>query len=164
MDLSAEFWITHLKLVKHPEGGNYREIYRSALKCQIGDAVGGHRNAGTSIYFLLEKNQFSAFHKISFDELWHFYAGSALEIFEIESETGLLVRHMLGPNPQLGEEFQRVIRGGNWFAARPIGATFSLVGCTVAPGFEFPDFELAARQFLLEAYPQHSALILSLTR
>ena len=163
---NAEYWIEKLQLTKHPEGGAFREVYRSSLKIEkqnLPDDFNGDRNISTSIYFLLQKDEFSAFHRIASDELWHFYFGDALTIFEIDASTGKLSLHKLGSNFDDGEVFQTTIKAGNWFASKT-NKDYSLVGCTVAPGFDFADFELAERKKLIEEFPQHSQLITSLTR
>ena len=166
MARDADYWINQLNLTKHIEGGSFRETYRSSLNVSpeaIGLEFDGPRSISTSIYFLLEQGQFSAFHKIKSDETWHFYDGDALDIFEIEKD-GLLVIHKLGREPGKGQSFQLVIKAGNWFGARVAGnGSFSLAGCTVAPGFDFSDFQLANRADLLRLYPQHESIIEELT-
>jgi predicted cupin superfamily sugar epimerase len=127
-------------------------------------APGQGRNCSTSIYFLLQQDQFSAFHRIASDEIWHFYCGGTLIIYEIEQD-GSLTEHVLGSDPERGETFQCVIKAGNWFASRPAaGSEYSLTGCTVSPGFDFSDFELANRSELVTTYPFYETLITSLTR
>jgi len=163
---TADFWIRHLQLNKHIEGGWYSEVYRSALvfnKEQLPSAFESERNACTHIYFLLEKNEFSAFHKIKSDELWHFYAGDPFIIYEID-ENGKTKEHLLGNNIENGESLFCVIKAGNWFASKLAdGSEYGLAGCTVAPGFDFNDFEMAKRDSLLQAYPQHAELINRMT-
>jgi predicted cupin superfamily sugar epimerase len=165
--MNAAYWIEKLQLAKHAEGGYFSEVYRSSLtvnKVNLPDPFHGNRNFSTSIYFLLEGEQFSAFHRIASDELWHFYAGDSLIIFEVEQD-GNLIEHKLGNNPENGESFQIVIKAGNWFGSRVgNGNGYSLVGCTVSPGFDFEDFELAERKLLIEQFPQHKDLIRNLTR
>jgi uncharacterized protein len=149
----GQYWIEHLGLGPHPEGGYYRVTYKSELMI-------ANRSASTAIYFLLHGSDFSAFHRIASDELWHFYAGSALVVYVIDPDGSYSELH-------LGHDgvFQGVVRAGCWFASRLKGdASFALVGCTVAPGFDFADFELAARSELVRAYPQHQHLIEELTR
>jgi len=163
----AAYWIKKLQLTRHIEGGSFREVYRSTLSVpqdSLPILFQGDRSISTSIYFLLEKGQFSAFHRIASDELWHFYSGGALLIYEI-NHSGGLVMHRLGPDAENGEMFQTVVRAGNWFASVPAeGSDYSLAGCTVAPGFDFADFELADREALSGQYPSHAALIRALTR
>ncbi|MEI9912869.1 MAG: cupin domain-containing protein [Bacteroidota bacterium] len=159
---TADFWIQHLQLNKHIEGGWYSEIYRSALTFsneQLPAAFGGERNACTHIYFLLEKKGYSAFHRIKSDELWHFYAGDPLIIYEIDKE-GKMKEHFLGNDIEKGQSLFCVIGGGNWFGSRVAnGGEYGLAGCTVAPGFDFNDFELADKKLLLAAYPEYAKLI-----
>ena len=166
MKPSADYWIEKLQLTSHVEGGAFRELYRSKLTASrsvLPATFAGDRNFCTAIYFLLKENQFSAFHKISSDEIWHFYYGNALLIYEI-NKNGSLTEHRLGNDPEKSETFQCVIQAGNWFASKVAeGGNYSLVGCTVSPGFDFADFELANRDELTKLYPQHSALIKELT-
>lgn len=156
---SAAYWIEKLGLQKHPEGGWFAEVYRSEGIIPE-TAFSAQRNFSTSIYFLLEGNDFSAFHRIKSDELWHFYSGCSVKIYAINSE-GKLVVHKIGD----GNSFQTVIKVGEWFAAKPDDEnSFSLVGCTVSPGFDFADFEMAKRSSLLAQFPQHSQLIKEFSR
>ena len=165
---SAAYWIEKLQLQKHIEGGAFREVYRSPLTISqrnLPEVFNGNRNFSTSIYFLLENGQCSALHRIASDELWHFYAGDALTIFEIDDATGKLITHTLGNDPEKGETFQTVVKAGNWFGSEVTnGGDYALVGCTVSPGFDFADFELARRAPLIQQYPQHAEIIIALTR
>jgi uncharacterized protein len=162
----ANTWIQDLCLTSHPEGGFYREVYRAAEKLDataLPDRFNGKRSISTAIYYLLQAGDFSAFHRIKSDEIWHFYAGGALELIVIYPD-GRLGNLRLG-NGQSGNRPMHIIPHGSWFAARPLqGIAYSLVGCTVAPGFDFNDFEMAERIQLINDYPQYSDLILSLTR
>lgn len=166
MHPEAHYWIQTLGLQPHPEGGYYRETYRSTLRlmgCCLTEH-GGARVAATAIYYLLEGSQFSALHRLRSDEMWHFYAGSPLRLSLITPE-GLLHQVLLGNNPARGEVFQAVVPAGCWFGAEvedPQG--YTLVGCTVSPGFDFEDFEIGDRQHLIACYPQHRHLIERLTR
>jgi predicted cupin superfamily sugar epimerase len=164
---SADYWIQQFQLTEHVEGGSFRELYRSPLQAPVTAlpaAFGGDRNFCTGIYFLLKKAQFSAFHRIRSDELWHFYYGDPLVVYELDT-SGALTEHHLGSNPEQGQQFQRVIKAGSWFASRvQEGGEYALVGCTVSPGFDFADFDLAEREALLKEYPQHQQLIEELTR
>lgn len=128
-----------LDLEPHPEGGWYREIYRSSDRVHT---TRGARSAITAIYYLLERNQISRWHVVEADEIWHFYEGSPLELLAYDPEARALVRCVLGST---SEEHERVavIRKGVWQAARSLG-DFSLVGCSVGPGFEFEDFRFVA--------------------
>lgn len=154
--MNAAHYIKTLELLPHPEGGYYKETYRSEGTIPL---TQGERNYSTAIYFLLEKNNFSAFHKIKSDELWHFYAGDILEVIEITASGELKITE-LGP-----DHFQYCVPAGNWFGSRvKQGGSFSLVGCTVAPGFDFKDFEMAERSNLTKEFPQHTFIIGELTR
>ena len=162
----AQSYIQALQLQPHPEGGFFRESYRSEQTMQAPAPGGGsvQRNVCTAIYFLLEAGNFSAFHRIKSDEIWHFYAGQALEVLELLPD-GELCCTRLGSDILRGEIPQYVVPADTWFASRVVdGGTFSLVGCTVAPGFDFADFQLARRQELLEIFPQHRQIITELTR
>ena len=128
-----------LGLEPHPEGGWYREIYRSSDRVQTRR---GARSAITSIYYLLERNQTSRWHVVEADEIWHFYEGSPLELLAYEPEARALVRRVLGSTSE-DHERMAVIRKGVWQAARSLGE-FSLVGCSVGPGFDFEDFRFVA--------------------
>jgi predicted cupin superfamily sugar epimerase len=164
---NAAYWIDRLKLKPHPEGGHYRETYRADLtlpRLALAAAFHGDRSASTAIYFLLEGKDFSAFHRIASDEMWHFYAGHTLTIHVID-DTGTHTAMRLGPNADQGDQFQAVVPAGCWFASCLEQAeTFALAGCTVAPGFDFAEFEMAARSALAAQYPQHRELIERLTR
>jgi len=158
--------IKRLNLKPHPEGGYFRETYRSAgeliPEC-LGSDYHGKRNFATGIYFLLTSDTFSAFHKIKQDEMWHFYDGSPLKL-HILLETGEYFTQILGCNLDAGEIPQIVIPGGNWFAATVVNAgSYTLTGCTVSPGFDFADFELARMEDLISRFPQHRKVITRLT-
>ncbi len=165
--MTSKDWVEYLKLTKHPEGGYYKETYRSKdliSKQGLPEKFPGSRTVSTAIYFLLEQGNFSAFHRIKSDEMWHFYEGDMIEIFAIKSN-GVLQKIKLGKNPKNGEVFQAVIPADTWFASRVNkNGTFGLVGCTVAPGFDFMDFEMAERKELIEEFPVHEEIINSLTR
>lgn len=159
--------IDFYNLLPHPEGGFYRQTYKSSMSIDghyLSNDFQGERVISTAIYFLLNGINFSAFHRIKSDELWHFYAGDALNIYVIELD-GNLKTIKLGNNYHNGESFQAVVSAGSWFASAPINKDgFSFVGCTVAPGFDFQDFELAKRDQLIALFPQFKNLIVSLTR
>jgi hypothetical protein len=163
---TAQHWIDRLRLEPHPEGGYYRQTYRAPLILPQAALPGfsGDRAASTAIYFLLTGDQFSAFHRLRSDEVWHFYAGSALVVHVIEAG-GKYSEFHLGSDPTSGEDFQAVVPAGCWFGSslRQPG-TWALVGCTVAPGFDFADFEMAKREELTPQYPQHRNIIQRLTR
>jgi predicted cupin superfamily sugar epimerase len=159
---TAQYYIQSLGLQPHPEGGYFAETYRSAeVISREGLPVrfSGPRSFGTAIYFLLESHHVSALHRIQSDEVWHFYAGGALEIFVIDTGGALTVIR-LGNNPELGEVFQAVVPAGCWFGSKPAAGTdFCLVGCTVAPGFDFADFEMAIPDELAAEFPAHKDVI-----
>lgn len=163
----AAWWIQRLGLVEHPEGGCYRETYRSAETLGT-DALPGRfrepRSFATAIYYLLRGDQFSALHRIRSDEIWHFYAGAGLVLVMLD-EAGNLARAPLGPDPEKGESFQAVVPAGHWFGAMLNDSSgFALVGCTTAPGFEAADLEFADRAALIAHFPQHREIIERLTR
>ena len=167
MKRTAGYWMETLQLQAHIEGGAYARTYCSDLTISqqnLPPTFHGQRPIATAIYFLLLQNEFSALHRIASDELWHFYYGDPLVIYEIDP-AGNLTEHLLGNNPANKESFQCVIRAGSWFGSKvKAGGDYSLVGCTVAPGFDFADFTLADRKQLLDIYPQHRSHIITLTR
>lgn len=164
---SPDYWVRRLNLQPHPEGGFFRETYRAPLaipQSALPAAFHSSRRASTAIYFLLAGEDFSALHRLPADEVWHFYAGSALIVHSID-RNGNHSAVKLGQNPDSGDQFQCVVPAGNWFGScleRP--NTYALVGCTVAPGFDFADFEMARRSDLLTEYPRHKDIIEKLTR
>mgnify|MGYP001308266141 FL=1 len=164
MNEKTRYYIDKLELKKHPEGGYYREIYRSAEMFSIDPPKKNlKRNVSTSIYFLLDGSQVSKFHRLKSDELWHFYDGSSIKIYVID-ESGKLDEITLGRKTEDGEVFQTVIKKNNWFASEVINKkSFALIGCTVSPGFDFSDFELADREYLLEKFPKYKSLIQKLS-
>ncbi|MFN8264505.1 MAG: cupin domain-containing protein [Chitinophagaceae bacterium] len=165
--MNAIDFITELKLQPHPEGGFYALTYKSDGQIPhevLPDGFSGNRVFSTAIYFLLSGKDFSAFHRIQSDELWHFYAGCGLEIF-VNYPNGESEVLKLGSDLNNGFRFQQLVPAGCWFASKPVDENcFSLVGCTVAPGFDFAEFELAEKEQLLSVYPQHSDWIRQLCR
>jgi len=157
MDESARQLVSVLALRPHPEGGFYRETFRSSSN----DA---ERSASTAIYFLLQAGTFSAFHVIhGGDEIWHHYDGDAVEIHTLSSNGDYSV-DVLGRDVANGERPQIVVPAGVIQAAVPCGDAFALCGCTVAPGFDFTDFEMPTRRELLESFPRYEQVIRRLTR
>ena len=157
--MPAQAWIDKLDLAPHPEGGWYREIYRSTDEVEH-SRFDGPRSACTSIYYLLQADEFSALHRIKSDEGWHHYAGDALEVVVIHP-SGERADLRLGP----GGTPHAVVPHGAWFGSRvAAGGGWALVGCTVSPGFDFQDFEMAERERLIRAFPQHTEVIHALTR
>jgi predicted cupin superfamily sugar epimerase len=152
--------VRELELAPHPEGGWYKETYRSAQTVQ--SPKHGERAAFTSILFLLEAPDVSRLHRLDAEELWNWHAGSPLDVHVLTNERGRESRR-LGASP--GQTFQTVIPADCWFGAEvPAPGQWSLVGCVVAPGFEFRTFELADRAKLLAELPLESEVILRLTR
>jgi predicted cupin superfamily sugar epimerase len=131
--------VQQLCLKPHPEGGWYREIYRSAI--EVGGPK-GPRAALTTIYYLLERDQVSRWHVVDADEIWHFYGGESLELLTYDPAAGAFKRHLLGSLAE-GAELVTVVAAGIWQAARSLG-DYSLLGCSVAPGFEFADFRFVS--------------------
>ena len=160
------YWIEKLGLTKHPEGGYFREVYRSDEKLtqvSLPARYSGDRSIATSIYFLLGGKEFSSVHRIQSDETWHFYPGSTLELFVLDN-LGKVTQYLLGQDIESGELLQVTILRNHWFGARVADKeSFALLGCTVAPGFHFDDFELADRMKLTAEFPQHKAIINELT-
>lgn len=164
---SVQQFIKHFDLQPHPEGGYYKETYRSDEMIPVNtlpSGFKGDRNMATAIYFLLEKGNFSAFHRIKSDECWHFYAGQTLEVYMIMPDGNLKIIK-LGNNIAAGEVFQYVVPANTWFASAPAnGSSFSFVGCTVVPGFDFRDFELAYASQLIQSFPHQEVIIRKLCR
>jgi uncharacterized protein len=168
----SKFWIEKLQLSQHPEGGFYRETYRSDLainfptKRELRSQSGrvSSRSISSTIYYLLEGRQKSMFHRMkNSDEIWHFY--SSLTLYVIDKITGSISELKLGTEPEKGELFQIFIKRGSWFGAIVNDSTsYALVGCTVFPAFSFADFELANRRKLTMLYPRHKTIIELLTR
>lgn len=189
----AEYWINHLSLQPHPEGGYFREVYRSAEKIQADHLPGrynGARTMGTAIYYLLRSGECSKLHRLKSDETWHFYRGLPL-ILHLFSTNGSYSSVRLGDIPENGERYQYTIQAGTWFGVtidnprnnggNPNNADnkasagrvqavdkphsenidFALAGCTVAPGFDFNDFEMAGED-ILKTYPDYRDIINSL--
>jgi predicted cupin superfamily sugar epimerase len=153
---TREELIERFALAPHPEGGYYRESFRAPR-----DAAG--RSASTAIYFLLPRGERSKLHRLRSDEVWHFYLGGPLVVVEIDPQ-GVVTETRLGHNLARGEAVQHVVPAGHWFGAYPAsGSAYSLVGCTVAPGFEFEEFEMGDREDLVGLYPQAEGLIRLMT-
>ncbi|MFL9485223.1 cupin domain-containing protein [Chitinophagaceae bacterium LWZ2-11] len=167
MPLTVKQLVELYQLQPHPEGGYYKETYRSCESIAtngLPERFGGERQLSTAIYFLLDKGNFSGFHRIKSDECWHFYAGQTLYVHILHTN-GQLETILLGNNPLSGERFQAVVPAGCWFASEPASETeYAFVGCTVAPGFDFTDFELAKADELSKEYPEHSSIIRRLCR
>lgn len=160
---TIEYWINHLELLPHPEGGFFKETYRaSETIAELPERFDGKRNFSTAIYFLLRSQDRSVFHRIKSDELWHFYQGTTLLIYVL-TDQGLKV-HKLGSNPDQGESLQVLIPATCWFGAHVEKPnSFALCCCTVSPGFDFKDFEMANRQTLVKEFPDQQKIIHELT-
>jgi len=163
---NAGYWIEKLQLEAHPEGGFFRQTYKAdrLVPQEALPGFGGARAASTAIYFLLEGKNFSAFHRLRSDEVWHFYAGEPLVVHVIDPQ-GVYSAIRLGRDLEAGQVPQAVVRAGCWFASHVEDwNSFAVVGCTVAPGFDFEDFELGKRAELVARYPEQREVIERLTR
>ena len=160
MNAKAKYYIDKLKLIPHPEGGYYKEIYRSGEFISIEGLPKRYKSKrvfSTSIYFLLEGKQISRFHRLKSDEVWHFYDGNPVVLYILNNNIEKII---LGKNIVDGNTFQYTIRKNNWFAAEVIKKdSFALLGCSVSPGFDFNDFELAEKKYLQKKYPDYEEVI-----
>jgi hypothetical protein len=156
MPPAAAAWVERLGLRPHPEGGWYAETHRSATRGPDG------RSASTAICFLLAGDVFSAWHRLGVDEVWHHYDGDGVDLHTIDA-AGAHRLARLGRDAAAGERPQAVVPAGVWQAAAVRGA-WSLCGCTVAPGFEFHDFEIATREGLLARFPALGEVVRRFTR
>jgi predicted cupin superfamily sugar epimerase len=167
-ETTAEELIERLELTRHPEGGWYRETYRSGEVIQgsaLPERFTGDRSFSTAIIFLLSPGEISALHRLKTDEIWHFYTGAPLTVHVITPE-GEYRPVKLGPDIAAGDRFQFVVPAGCWFGAEVAAgnAGYSLVGCTVAPGFDFADFEMGSRAALLKQFPRQREILQRLAR
>jgi uncharacterized protein len=152
----SNYWIANLALMPHPEGGFYKEVFRSKMEV-FRKSSPDLKQACTSIYYLLSEKDYSGFHRIASDELWYFHKGEPLFIYEINFQ-GVLITHEL--SDENSGQLSLVIEAGSWFAASiPSGVGFSLVSCAVAPGFEFDEFEMADKASLKALYPSYVNII-----
>ena len=135
--MTADDIIVQLNLAPHPEGGFYRQTWA---------AENDGRPAGTCIYFLLKDGEASHWHKVDATEIWHYYAGAPLILTISDTDEGPAVDHILGPDLATGQAPQGIVPTGAWQAARTTG-DWTLVGCTVSPGFQFEGFTLAKPNF-----------------
>jgi len=161
MTKDAHYWIEKLNLQQHPEGGFFAETYRSKDRLhesKLPDRYVSSRVFGTSIYFLLTTESVSNFHRLNSDEIWHFHYGGVAKVHFID-RAGHHTEHLVGSDFENGQRLQLVIPKGTWFAAEVIEGDYILLGCTVAPGFEFEDFELADRSELSGLFPELRSLI-----
>ncbi|MGN0026679.1 cupin domain-containing protein [uncultured Clostridium sp.] len=154
---SAEYYINNLNMEKHIEGGYFKESFVSQ------DEVNKDKKLWSSIYFLLETGEVSNFHRLKSDELWYYHDGEALTIYMITPE-GELITKKLGKNIEKGEAPQVLVEKGCIFGSAMNNDGYALVGCMVAPAFQYDEFELFKRDDLLELYPNHKDIIIKLTR
>jgi predicted cupin superfamily sugar epimerase len=160
MDPRAAGWIERLGLAPHPEGGWFAETWRSPLRVRT---PAGERSAGTAIHYLITPDSFSALHRVASDEVFHFYLGDPVELLQIDG-AGRVERSVLGTDLGAGMWPQAVVPAGAWQGSRLVeGGAFALLGATVAPGFEYADFELGRRADLLARFPHLAREIERLT-
>ena len=158
---NASYWIKHLQLLPHPEGGYYKEVFRSEMEVTGNDSF-KFKRACTSIYYLLEGDDYSGFHRLASDELWYFHKGASLAVHIIDENGDHLPLEL---SDTASGSLCVVVKAGLWFAAEiPSGIGFTLVSCAVAPGFDFSEFEMADKNKLAGLYPQHKDLINKLCR
>ena len=166
--MTSEELIVFLDLQPLPkEGGYYRETYRSADRCSLSslpDRFPGGKSVSTCIYYLLTADDFSAFHRLPSDELYHFYLGDPVELMLLHPD-GTVTTTILGQEIAQGELLQVLVPAGVWQAlSLQSGGQYALMGCTVAPGFDFSDYEHGDWEQLLRQYPAQHAVIMRLTR
>ncbi|TLG72972.1 cupin domain-containing protein [Culicoidibacter larvae] len=152
---NAEHWKKVLNMTTHREGGSYFQSY--AADYQVSDKNQNTRPAATSIYFLLEEGDYSAFHRLQADEVWYFHDGQPLSVWAIDL-SGALHEMRLGLDVDAGEHPQVVVPAG-WIFGSVVDSGYALVGCAVAPGFDYQDFELLSKESLLADYPEHHEII-----
>lgn len=156
--------IQNLELLPHPEGGYYKRTFASQDSF-VPEGRDQERAIASAIFYLLSGKDFSAWHRIQSDEMWHHYSGCGVHIHAID-EAGVLTTHVLDDpitNPNASP--QVLVERNQWFCAKPLNPeSYSLSGCTVSPGFDFEDFEMGDRAQLLEQFPEHETMILAFTR
>lgn len=162
MNFNAKKIIEKLDLKPHVEGGYHKRTYQSATPLKCNNKI---RRINTAIYYLLEGNEFSAWHRLKSDEIWHYYCGDDLLVHQI-NENGVLSSTLLGNMLEsLDAQPQCIILANTWFSAELVSPeAFVLIGCTVSPGFDYDDFEMGERNQLINTYPQHKDLIIRLTK
>ena len=158
--MNATQLIAQLALTPHQEGGHYRRTYQSQEAISLDSRPDNNpRHFSTAIYFLLQAGEFSAWHKLRSEEMWHHYEGESLKIHTINPENRAIETLLLGKLSNGGTP-QLIIPRGLWFCAEVAGEHgFTLCGCTVTPGFDFVDFELPQQESLLDAFPEHANII-----
>jgi len=160
MDPRARELIERLGLRPHPEGGWFAETWRASERVA---ARVGERSAGTAILYLITPESFSTLHRVASDEVFHFHLGDPVEMLQFD-EAGRVERLVLGTDLAAGMRPQAVVPAGTWQASRPLaGGAFALLGATVAPGFDFADFELGQRAALTARFPALADEIARLT-
>jgi len=153
--------VEHYQMIEHPEGGWFKEVFRSAESLKNNEKE--NRSLLTSIYFMLTDQNCSNFHSIKSDELWYYHSGAGFTVHCI-SPKGEYYTLKIGPNFAAGEVYQAVVPKGTIFGSTvEVKDSYSMVGCAVAPGFDFADFKLFSRKELLQKYPQHQTIINRLT-
>ena len=167
MTTTAQQIVDRLGLRPHPEGGFFREVFRAPTRVEhpgIPDGADATRCGGSLIYFLLEAGDFSAWHRVRWtEEIWHLYAGGPVELHTIDKAGSHTCTTLDNSPAQLNPV--TVVPAGCWQAARIAdNSPWALCGCTVAPGFEFADFQMPPRAELLERFPQHREILHALTR
>lgn len=154
--------IDKLDLKEHPEGGYFRETYRSEKIINpnsTGDQFPNKRSWSTAIYYLLKGDQYSKFHRIKSDEIWHFYHGSSASIHILHPGGAYQVLN-LGPDFEKGQQFQQIVPAQSWFGVQVDDRDgYLLAGCTVSPGFDFRDFEIAYPSELKQEFPDQAEII-----
>lgn len=159
---TADYFVKQLDMIPHQEGGFYKEVYDSEDNVSV-ENINEPRKLWTTIYFLLRDGEVSNFHRLKSDEMWYYHAGSSLTIYMINPE-GELITEQLGLDIENGEKPQVLVPKGYIFGSAMNNSGYALVGCMVAPGFEFKDFKLFERNYLLDKYPNFKEIILRLTR
>jgi len=160
--MTPEELIVRYGLRPHPEGGFFRETYRSPVLLPASGVPGlpGDRTLSTAILFLLPHGSRSCLHRLRSDEIWHFYLGGALEMILFREPGARPDSVILGQDIAAGQHVQYLVAANTWFGAAPLpGVEYCLVGCTVSPGFDFADFELGRREELARQFPSHVELI-----
>ncbi len=156
--MNAKYWVNKLELEPHPEGGYFKQTHISEY--EIPNINGDVRSAITSIYFLLEMGDYSAFHRIASDEVWNYHFGDPIDVYEI-TKNKELIKYRLGSDIENGEVFQCTISSGSIFASC-CEKGYGIVGCTVAPGFDYQDFKLFTYEDLIHDYSEYEELIAKL--
>lgn len=159
----GQFLIDKLGLEKHEEGGYFKRTYESALQIEL-PGYDGKRCIGSAIYYLILGSVNDPFHRLKSDEIWHFYCGSSLILYTL-TQDGTLSSISMGHDIKAGQAVQVVVKAGTWFGAEVDDpSSYSLIGCTVSPGFDPRDFEFGSRNELTKEYPHHRSIIERLTR